>query len=122
MLVVTTTFVPRAEHSDSCKAGAYELTQKSQGHEGVIAYYWTLDEDTQNLHLIEVFEDQASMIGHVQRTGWSSLAWTSLGTLKDTKMFGDRPSPELLELLGGITAPKVYPSLESNAGRAESGR
>ena len=108
MIVTTCTFTPDPGNHDACNAGAYALTQKSVGHEGVIAYFWSLDKDTQDLHLVEVFENEAAFHGHVARAGWNSLPWTSQGTLKDTRIFGDSMSPEFLEVLNGFSAVKVY--------------
>lgn len=109
MIILTCVCVPQPGQEEESKAAARELTEKSQDHEGLIGYCWNLDEDTQDLHVIEVHENETSVLNHIAHTDFSRLG--SISTVKDVRMFGGRPSPALLEALSGFGEYKVYPSL-----------
>jgi quinol monooxygenase YgiN len=109
MIVLTCVSVPQPGHEAECQALAKELTTSSQDHEGLIGYFWTLDETTQELHVVEVHQDEASVFNHIALTDVSALA--ALSSFKDIKVFGDAPSPKLLATLSGFGEYAVYPLL-----------
>jgi quinol monooxygenase YgiN len=109
MIVLTCVCVPQPGQEEESKAAARELTEKSQDHKGLIGYFWNLDEDTQDLHVIEVHENEASVLNHITLTDFTRLS--SISTVKDIRLFGDAPSPTLLEALSGFGEYKIYPSL-----------
>jgi|SRR5271165_631644 len=109
MIVVTCVCVPQPGQEEESKAAARELTEKSQDHEGLIGYFWNLDEDTQDLHVIEVHQNEASVLNHMALTDFARLG--SITTVKDIRVFGDPPSPALVQALSGFGEYKIYRSL-----------
>ena len=109
MIVLTCVCVPQPGQEEECKAAARELTEKSGDHEGLIAYFWNLDEDTQDLHAIEVHANEASVLNHIALTDFTRLG--SISTVRDIRLYGDARSRALLEALSGFGEYKIYPSL-----------
>lgn len=109
MIVLTCVCVPQPGKEAESKAAARELIEKSQDHEGLIGYLWNLDEDTQALHVVEVHQNEASVLNHIALTDFTPVG--SVSTVKDIRLFGDTPSPALLKALSGFGEYKIYPSL-----------
>jgi quinol monooxygenase YgiN len=108
MIVLTCKCTPLPGQEEESKAAARELTESSQSH-GMINYYWNVDEATDELHVIEVHENEASVLNHISLTDVSRLAAAT--TFSDIKLYGDPPSPALLEVLSGFGEYKIYPVL-----------
>jgi quinol monooxygenase YgiN len=109
MIVLTCVAVPHPGKEDESKAAARELTASSQDHEGLLGYTWHLDEKTQDLVVVEVHENEASVLNHIALTDFSRLG--SLTTVTDIRIFGDPPSPALQEALSGFGDYQVFPAL-----------
>ena len=100
MIVLTCMCVPRPGQADECRAAARELTERSRDHQGLLGYLWNVDESTGNLHLVEVHEGEASVLNHIAQADVSRLV--AAGALGDIKLYGDEPSPALLDVLRGF--------------------
>jgi quinol monooxygenase YgiN len=110
MIVLTCRCIPAPGQEDEARAAAMELTEKSQDHQGLLGYFWSLDEGTPDLHLVEVHENEASVLNHIARSDVSRLA--AAGSFADIKVFGDAPSPALLETLSGFGGYQLFRSLQ----------
>lgn len=109
MIVLTCVCVPQAGHEEESQAAARELAAVSQGHDGLIGYFWSLDEATQDLHLVEVHRDEASIAAHVASSDVSRLV--AVSTITDIRVFGAGRTPGLAAALGGFGAYSTFPSL-----------
>jgi quinol monooxygenase YgiN len=109
MIVLTCRCIPQQGQEQESRAAARELTAASQDHEGLIGYFWNVDEATSDLHVIEVHQDEASVLNHIALADVSRLA--SVCSFADIKLFGDAPSPKVLEVLSGFGDYTIYPAL-----------
>ena len=109
MIVLTCVCVPQPGQEDESKAAARELVEQSQDHQGLLGYFWNLDETDQSLVVVEVHQNEASVINHINLTDFSRLG--AISTVQDIRLFGDPPSPDLQAALAGFGQYKVFPTL-----------
>jgi hypothetical protein len=99
MIVLTCKAIPAPGQEAESQSAARELTESSKSH-GMIDYFWNLDRDTQELHVVEVHQDESSVLRHIALSDVSRLA--AVTTFADIRIYGDEPSQELLDVLSGF--------------------
>jgi quinol monooxygenase YgiN len=107
MIVVKAVSRPNSGQEEEMKAAALEVMEQSRTHEGLQAYFWAVDEDTGNLVLHEVHDDEASLLNHIAATDLARMSATM--TIIDVELFGDTPSAELDAVLSRFGRYKHYP-------------
>jgi hypothetical protein len=98
MIVMTCRLIPQAGKGDACREAARFLSARSLGH--TVAYLWSADQASGDLHLVEVHKDEASLLHHVEVSDVSDLA--ASGSFADIAYYGDAPSETLLRVLSGF--------------------
>ena len=109
MIVLTCVCVPQPGQEGESKEAARELVENSKGHEGLIGYFWNVDDANDNLIVVEVHENAASVINHIALTDFSRMG--AITTVEDIRLFGDPPTPELQAALAGFGEYKVFTAL-----------
>ena len=109
MIVLTCVCTPHPGQEKESQEAARQLMEASADHRGLLGYFWNLDEATGNLVLVEVHENEASVLNHMALADVSRLL--AAGTLADIRLFGDPPSPTLLAKLAGFGEYALFPTL-----------
>jgi len=116
MIVLTCTLVPHAGREHDAREACLELMRESAGHQGLLRYFWTEDEDTGAFHLVEVHQDEASVFNHIALADVTRLV--AAGTVGDIRVMGDAGSPELRALLAGFGEVRVHPTIDGGSAAA----
>jgi quinol monooxygenase YgiN len=92
---------------EDARAAARDLMEQARSHEGIKAYFWTVDEATGELVDWEVHDDERSLTNHIELTDLSRMAATM--TVKRVETYGDTPSAALQETLRGFAEHTHFP-------------
>jgi quinol monooxygenase YgiN len=111
MIVLTCRAVPLPGRYEECRDAARELVESSRGHEGLLGYIWNDDTSAEELVLVEVHEDNASVLNHIALTDFTPMG--SLCSLTDIRFHGDPPTAEVREVLSHFGSCAIYPSVTS---------